>query len=118
LAEPILITLFQYGALTPADIAMARLSLQAYSLGLVAFMLVKVLAPGFYARSDMVTPVRIGIIAMVAYMVLNATQGTHIPNTPWNTFDLGGKAMEDYIQQELAYFPEVWGYISVRQKTV
>jgi len=71
LAEPILITLFQYGALTPDDIAMSRLSLQAYSLGLVAFMLVKVLAPGFYARSDMVTPVRIGIVAMVANMVLN-----------------------------------------------
>ncbi len=71
LAEPILITLFQYGALTPGDVGMARLSLQAYSLGLLAFMLIKVLAPGYYARQDMWTPVRIGIKAMVANMVLN-----------------------------------------------
>jgi putative peptidoglycan lipid II flippase len=71
LAEPILVTLFQYGALTPRDVDMAALSLRAYSLGLVAFMLVKVLAPGFYARKDTKTPVKIGIIAMVANMVLN-----------------------------------------------
>ncbi|QFU77747.1 murein biosynthesis integral membrane protein MurJ [Halioglobus maricola] len=71
LAKPILITLFQYGELTPSDIDMASLSLRAYSLGLVAFMLIKVLAPGFYARKDTATPVKIGIIAMAANMVLN-----------------------------------------------
>lgn len=71
LAEPILVTLFQYGALTPADVSMAALSLRAYSLGLVAFMLVKVLAPGYYARKDTATPVKIGIVAMVVNMVLN-----------------------------------------------
>ncbi len=71
LAEPILTSLFQYGALEASDVTMASLSLRAYCLGLVAFMLVKVLAPGFYARQDMVTPVRIGIIAMVANMVMN-----------------------------------------------
>ena len=71
LAEPILITLFQYGALTPGDVEMAALSLRAYSLGLVAFMLIKVLAPGYYARKDTATPVKIGIIAMVANMVMN-----------------------------------------------
>jgi putative peptidoglycan lipid II flippase len=71
LAEPILITLFQYGALTPGDVTMAALSLRAYSLGLIAFMLVKVLAPGFYARKDIATPVKIGIVAMAANMVMN-----------------------------------------------
>ncbi len=71
LAEPILTSLFQYGAMAATDVAMAALSLRAYCLGLVAFMLVKVLAPGFYARQDMVTPVRIGIVAMVANMVMN-----------------------------------------------
>jgi putative peptidoglycan lipid II flippase len=71
LAEPILVTLFQYGALTALDVEMATLSLRAYSLGLMAFMLVKVLAPGFYARQDMVTPVRIGIMAMAANMIMN-----------------------------------------------
>ncbi|MEE4278793.1 MAG: murein biosynthesis integral membrane protein MurJ [Halieaceae bacterium] len=71
LAEPILVTLFFYGALTERDIAMASLSLRAYSLGLCAFMLIKVLAPGYYARKDMRTPVKIGIRAMVANMILN-----------------------------------------------
>jgi putative peptidoglycan lipid II flippase len=71
LAKPILITLFQYGALTPGDVDMAALSLRAYSLGLIAFMLVKVLAPGFYARKDTATPVKIGIVAMAANMLLN-----------------------------------------------
>jgi putative peptidoglycan lipid II flippase len=72
LAEPILMTLFYYGeVMTVKDITMATFSLRAYAAGLVAFMLIKVLAPGFFARQDMRTPVRIGIIAMVANMVLN-----------------------------------------------
>lgn len=71
LAEPILVALFQYGELKAGDVAMSVYSLQAYSLGLVAFMLIKVLAPGFFARQDTRTPVRIGIVAMVANMVLN-----------------------------------------------
>ena len=71
LAQPILITLFQYGKLTSTDVYMSALSLQAYSIGLIAFMLVKVLAPGFYARKDTATPVKIGIVAMVANMFLN-----------------------------------------------
>ena len=71
LAEPLLVTLFQYGAFGADDRFMAAASLRAYTLGLGAFMLVKVLAPGFYARQDMKTPVRIGIIAMVTNMVLN-----------------------------------------------
>ena len=72
LAEPILATLFLYGeVMTPRDMSMATLSLRAYSLGLIAFMLIKVLAPGFFARQDMRTPVRIGVIAMVSNMALN-----------------------------------------------
>ncbi len=71
LAEPLLITLFYYGALEPVDVYMSAASLRAYSIGLVAFMLIKVLAPGFFARQDTKTPVKIGVIAMVANMVLN-----------------------------------------------
>lgn len=71
LAQPILITLFQYGELTPEDVAMSSLSLQAYAFGLVAFMLIKVLAPAYYARKDTTTPMKIGIVAMVVNMVLN-----------------------------------------------
>ena len=71
LAKPILTTLFQYGAFSPEDVDKAAWSLRAYSVGLTAFMLIKVLAPGYYARQDMKTPVRIGIIAMVSNMVMN-----------------------------------------------
>ena len=71
LATPILYTLFQYQAMTPVDVGMAAVSLQAYSLGLMAFMAIKVLATGFFSRQDMKTPVKVGIIAMVANMVFN-----------------------------------------------
>ncbi|ROR94753.1 putative peptidoglycan lipid II flippase [Sinobacterium caligoides] len=71
LAEPILTALFQYGALTANDVSMSAHSLRAYTIGLSFFMLIKVLAPGYYARKDTKTPVRIGIKAMLANMVLN-----------------------------------------------
>ncbi|TNF89159.1 MAG: murein biosynthesis integral membrane protein MurJ [Gammaproteobacteria bacterium] len=71
LAQPILATLFQYGAFSANDSIMAAYSLMAYCLGLPAFILIKILANGFYARQDTRTPVRIGIQAMVFNMVLN-----------------------------------------------
>ncbi len=71
LAEPLMATLFYYGEVTARDVAMSGQSLRAYSAGLLAFMLIKVLAPGFFARQDTKTPVKIGIIAMVANMVFN-----------------------------------------------
>jgi len=71
LAGPMLTTLFQYGAFGDGDVVMASRSLVAYAFGLLAFMLIKVLAPGFYSRQDTRTPVRIGIIAMVFNMALN-----------------------------------------------
>jgi putative peptidoglycan lipid II flippase len=71
LAEPLIATLFHYGEVTDRDVVMSAQSLRAYSLGLLAFMLIKVLAPGFFAREDTVTPVKIGVFAMVANMVLN-----------------------------------------------
>ncbi|GAA5172410.1 MULTISPECIES: murein biosynthesis integral membrane protein MurJ [Halomonadaceae] len=71
LAEPLLVSLFHYGAMTDRDIAMAAMSLRAYALGLVAFMLIKVLAPGYFARQDTATPVKIGVVAMIANMILN-----------------------------------------------
>jgi len=71
LAAPVLATLFQHGAFLASDTYMSSLSLMAYIIGLPAFILIKVLAPGFYARQDTKTPVRIGIIALVVNMVLN-----------------------------------------------
>ena len=71
LAGPLLVTLFQYGEFSPRDVARASQSLQAYGLGLVGFMLIKVLAPGFFARKDTTTPVKVGVKAMAANMLLN-----------------------------------------------
>jgi putative peptidoglycan lipid II flippase len=71
LAGPLLVTLFQYGAMTAGDVTQASYSLRAYSLGLLAFMLIKVLAPGYYSRQDTRTPVKIGIWAMGVNMLLN-----------------------------------------------
>jgi putative peptidoglycan lipid II flippase len=71
LAAPILITLFQYDAFQPDDVRMSAYSLVAYSAGLPAFIAVKVLAPGYYARQDTTTPVKIAIAAMVTNMLLN-----------------------------------------------
>lgn len=71
LALPVLSTLFQYGEFSPDDASMAARSLLAYAIGLPAFLLIKILVPGFYSRQDTKTPVRIAIIAMVSNMVLN-----------------------------------------------
>jgi putative peptidoglycan lipid II flippase len=71
LGHSILIALFQYRSTTAFDVQMSAYALMAIATGLPAFMLIKVLAPGYYARQDMATPVRIGVIAMVANMVFN-----------------------------------------------
>jgi len=71
LAGPALTVIFFGGRFTALDVDMAAVSLMAYSFGLLGFILVKVLAPGYFARQDTRTPVRIGIIALLANMVLN-----------------------------------------------
>ncbi len=72
IAGPLLSTLFQRGHFTPEAVFMTRKSLSMFAIGITPFMLVKILAAGFYARQDMGTPVRIGLIAMVSNMILNA----------------------------------------------
>jgi putative peptidoglycan lipid II flippase len=70
-AGPIITTLFQYGRLAEHDVFMIRQSLVAYAVGLQAFMLVKVLSAGFYARQDIKTPVRIAVATVVLNLVFN-----------------------------------------------
>ncbi len=71
IAESLLVTLFQSQNFTAQDVASSTGSLRAYALGLLAFMAIKIFAPGFYARQNTSTPVRIGIVAMCTNMVLN-----------------------------------------------
>ncbi|EKO3813306.1 murein biosynthesis integral membrane protein MurJ [Vibrio harveyi] len=72
LAKPMLMVLFMRGEFSPQDVHQASLSLLAYASGLLNFMLIKVLAPGYYSRQDTKTPVKYGIIAMLTNMVFNA----------------------------------------------
>ncbi len=71
LSEHLIVSLFFLGQLSERDAEMAGMSLAAYGIGLLGHMLVKVLAPGYFARQDTKTPVRFGIIALVANMVFN-----------------------------------------------
>lgn len=71
IAEPLLVTLFQNENFTAFDVERSAASLRAYAIGLAAFMAVKIFAPGFYARQNTSTPVRIGVIAMTVNMALN-----------------------------------------------
>jgi putative peptidoglycan lipid II flippase len=71
LAVPLISTLFFYGEFTEHDMWMTRQALVAYSLGLLGLILVKVLAPGFYARQNIRTPVKVGIFTLLATQMMN-----------------------------------------------
>jgi putative peptidoglycan lipid II flippase len=70
LAVPLLATLFHFGAFSANDVWMSAYALMAFSFGLLGFLLIKVLAPGFYARQDTKTPMRIGVMSMVVNILL------------------------------------------------
>ncbi|MFZ1851662.1 MAG: murein biosynthesis integral membrane protein MurJ [Nitrosomonas sp.] len=71
LSTPLIATLFHHGAFTDHDVWMTREALIAYSIGLIGLILVKVLAPGFYARQNIKTPVKIAIITLIATQLMN-----------------------------------------------
>jgi putative peptidoglycan lipid II flippase len=71
LAAPLIATLFHYGAFSDHDALATRQAVVAYSVGLVGLIMVKVLAPGFYARQDMKTPVKIAVVSLAATQAFN-----------------------------------------------
>ena len=71
IAEPLLIALFHNDKFTASDVARSAGSLKAYAIGLIAFMSIKIFAPGYYARQNTSTPVKIGIVAMASNMAMN-----------------------------------------------
>lgn len=102
-AGPILTTIFAGGRFLAADVDMATLSLVAYALGLPGFILVKVLAPGFFARQDTRTPVRIGIIALLVNMLLNVSIVV-----PWARAGLPGPHAGLALATSLAAYLNAW----------
>ena len=71
LAIPLISTLFHHGAFEAGDVLMTRKALVAYSVGLLGLILVKVLAPGFYARQNIRTPVRIAVLTLLVTQLMN-----------------------------------------------
>ena len=80
LALPLVSTLYQYGRFTPDDVVQTQRALLGYSVGLLGIILVKILAPGFYARQNMRTPVKIAFVAILtafafAVLLMQTTLG-------------------------------------------
>ncbi len=71
LAVPLVTSLFKYGAFTAHDVIMTKTALMAYSLGLLGLILVKVLAPGFYSRQNIKTPVKIAIFTLIVTQLMS-----------------------------------------------
>lgn len=70
-SEALVAILFHYGRFDAVDVAMTSQAVMAYSIGLSGLVLVKILAPGFYAKQDIRTPVKIGIGVVVATQLMN-----------------------------------------------
>ncbi|MCT8341857.1 MULTISPECIES: murein biosynthesis integral membrane protein MurJ [Photorhabdus] len=71
LAEPLIVSLFQYGNFTAFDAVMTQKALIAYCFGLMGLIIVKVLVPGFYSRRDIKTPVKIAIVTLILTQLMN-----------------------------------------------
>ena len=71
LATPLITTLFYHGEFSVNDVWMTRNALVAYSIGLLGLILIKVLAPGFYARQNIKTPVKIAVITLAVTQLMN-----------------------------------------------
>ncbi|MBW7901467.1 MAG: murein biosynthesis integral membrane protein MurJ [Rhodocyclaceae bacterium] len=78
LSLPLIATLFFHGAFTADDVLRTREALLAYSLGLLGLILVKVLAPGFYARQNIRTPVKIALVSLFATQAMNLAFVWHL----------------------------------------
>jgi putative peptidoglycan lipid II flippase len=120
MSGPMLSTLFQYGRFDAHAVLMASQSLTAFAVGIAPFMLVKILAAGFYARQDMRTPVKIGVIAMLANIIFNialikplAHAGIALSTSLAAIINMG--CLYYYLRQRGYYAPrEGWGLFALR----
>ncbi|GAB3184033.1 murein biosynthesis integral membrane protein MurJ [Hydrogenophaga aquatica] len=77
-AQPLVAVLYNYGAFTAADVRQTSLALMGYGVGLLGLIAIKVLAPGFYARQDIRTPVRIAIAVLLFTQAMNFLLVPHL----------------------------------------
>lgn len=71
LSKPLVSTLFHYGAYSAADVQQTQTAVVAYAVGLLGLLAIKILAPAFYARQDISTPVRIAIVVLICTQIMN-----------------------------------------------
>jgi putative peptidoglycan lipid II flippase len=71
LSTPLITTLFYYGAFTAHDVQMTHYAVMAYSIGLVGLIIVKILAPAFYAQQNIKTPVKIALFTLLCTQFMN-----------------------------------------------
>ena len=112
LAGPILITLVQYGKFDAHDAMMARISLIAYAIGLPAFGYVKILLPGFFARHDTRTPLKITVYSIIIKLVLTVALvlPLYLHDIPWAHF---GLALATSLT---AWIQAIWFYFRLRSE--
>lgn len=77
-AQPLVAVLYHYGAFTATDVRQTSLALMGYGVGLLGLIAIKVLAPGFYARQDIRTPVKIAIVVLVFTQCMNLLLVPHL----------------------------------------
>jgi putative peptidoglycan lipid II flippase len=122
IAVPLLSTFFQRGAFTGSDVVMTSYALIGYSVGLIGILLVKILAPAFYAKQDIKTPVKIGIATLIATQALN---GLFVYGLAWHHAGLAlsiglGACLNSailyyFLRKRGIYHPEPeWGKFSIK----
>ena len=106
LSEHIIISLFQYGSFLYEDTYMSSLSLNAYALGLPAFIMMKVLLTGFFSRQDTKTPVKYGLIAVLFNILMNTVVVIYYLDNPFegaHAFLALATSLSAWIQVVLLY---------------
>ncbi len=76
-AEPLVAVLYHYGRFSDTDVQQTTLALMGYGVGLIGLIAIKVLAPAFYARQDIRTPVKIAVVVLIVTQLLNTVLVPH-----------------------------------------
>jgi len=84
LSEPLTATLFHYGKFDALAVTMTSHALIAYGVGLIGLILVKILAPGFYAKQDIKTPVKIAVGVLITTQLMNYVFVPWIAHADWH----------------------------------